>query len=278
MNFRLLYPGFHKKAVTFSYDDGILEDRKLIEILNRHHFKGTFNLNAGLSGVEKIRKDKFDKDIDCSHIVLEDNISLYDGHEISNHTFTHPHLEDISKEEQKKEYLTNTKELETLFHKKVNGSAYPYGSYDRNTFEVLRQLGVEYARTTRSTYSFSLPYDWLLWNPTIHHRDGRIDEILDLFLKDDSELSLLYIWGHAYEFAIDHDFDAFDGRLSRLSGNEDIISMTNHEIYEYAHAANKVYYRYGAFHNPSDMDVFINVDDKNILIQRNGDFPYDGTK
>ena len=50
MSFVLLYPGFKKKAVTFSYDDGILQDKTTVSILKNHHRKGTFNLNYGQSG------------------------------------------------------------------------------------------------------------------------------------------------------------------------------------------------------------------------------------
>ena len=43
-----------KKAVTFSYDDGISQDIRLIEILNRYGLKATFNLNSGLFGQQRI--------------------------------------------------------------------------------------------------------------------------------------------------------------------------------------------------------------------------------
>ena len=36
------------KAVTFSYDDGVEQDIRLIEILNTYGLKCTFNLNSGL--------------------------------------------------------------------------------------------------------------------------------------------------------------------------------------------------------------------------------------
>ena len=32
------------KAVTFSYDDGVPEDKQLLEIFNKYGMKGTFNL------------------------------------------------------------------------------------------------------------------------------------------------------------------------------------------------------------------------------------------
>ena len=39
-----------KKAVTFSYDDGVMQDIRLIEIFNRYGLRATFNLNSGLLG------------------------------------------------------------------------------------------------------------------------------------------------------------------------------------------------------------------------------------
>ena len=32
-----MFPGNLKKAVTFSYDDGVETDRRLVELFNRYH-------------------------------------------------------------------------------------------------------------------------------------------------------------------------------------------------------------------------------------------------
>ena len=37
-----------KKAVTFSYDDVVTQDRRLMEMMNTYVVKGTFNLNSGM--------------------------------------------------------------------------------------------------------------------------------------------------------------------------------------------------------------------------------------
>ena len=42
----LRYPGGKPKAVTFSYDDGVPQDLRLVEIFDRYGMKGTFNLNC----------------------------------------------------------------------------------------------------------------------------------------------------------------------------------------------------------------------------------------
>ena len=47
-DFYMAFPGFRRKALTLSYDDGVEQDIRLIEIMNKHGLKGTFNLNSGL--------------------------------------------------------------------------------------------------------------------------------------------------------------------------------------------------------------------------------------
>ena len=37
-----------KKAITFSFDDGVTQDRRLVEIFNKYGLKATFNLNSEL--------------------------------------------------------------------------------------------------------------------------------------------------------------------------------------------------------------------------------------
>ena len=39
------------KAVTFSFDDGITQDIRLIELFNKYGLKGTFNLNSERLGL-----------------------------------------------------------------------------------------------------------------------------------------------------------------------------------------------------------------------------------
>lgn len=67
------FPGGKHKVLTFSYDDGKLEDRRLVEIFNKNGLRGTFNLNTGIDQPDiRIPKDEW-KD-------------LYAGHEVAVHT------------------------------------------------------------------------------------------------------------------------------------------------------------------------------------------------
>ena len=47
MRYRFVrFPGGKCKAVTFSYDDVSVHDRKLLEIINKYGIKCTFNVNS----------------------------------------------------------------------------------------------------------------------------------------------------------------------------------------------------------------------------------------
>ena len=43
------------KALTFSYDDGVTQDRRLVELFDRYGLKATFNINSELLGKMCIR-------------------------------------------------------------------------------------------------------------------------------------------------------------------------------------------------------------------------------
>ena len=44
----LRWPGFKRKAITLSYDDAVIFDKRLIEIMDKYGLKGTFNINSGV--------------------------------------------------------------------------------------------------------------------------------------------------------------------------------------------------------------------------------------
>ena len=87
------------KALTFSYDDGTMQDVRLIELFNKYGMKATFNINSGLLGTERtlIREN-----VEVLHnkINPEDVKFVYDGHEVAAHTLTHPSLPKQEKDEE----------------------------------------------------------------------------------------------------------------------------------------------------------------------------------
>ena len=74
-----------KKAVTFSYDDGVEQDRRLIALFNKYGMKATFNQNSGI----QTRADTFTQgNIVIHRMNQKDMRELYKGHEIPSHDLT----------------------------------------------------------------------------------------------------------------------------------------------------------------------------------------------
>ena len=79
-----------KKAVTFSYDDGVTQDRRLVEMMNTYGVKGTFNLNSGMQSYANVWEHP--KGLLIHRMNTEGLKELYQGHEIAAHCLTHADL------------------------------------------------------------------------------------------------------------------------------------------------------------------------------------------
>jgi len=86
----------YRKALTFSYDDGIEQDRKLVEIFNKYGMKATFNLNTGIQTPES----NFEiEGVYINRMKQEGLEELYRGHEIATHGLTHAAPTGMTKEQ-----------------------------------------------------------------------------------------------------------------------------------------------------------------------------------
>lgn len=225
----------YKKAVTFSYDDGVTYDRKLIEIFNKYGIKATFNIITGnhepaanggwrtKNGV-LVRRNDF---------LTEEGKKVYDGHEIAVHTRNHPWLRKIDDESLKNEILKNRDDIERIFGEKPVGMAYPFNDYDDRAVKILSDNGFLYAREGRSTHSFDLQGDLLRFCPTCHHNDEKLFELAKKFVDMECDnLKIFYVWGHSYEFEDDGNWDRIEKLCAFLSGREDILFGTNRDVFE----------------------------------------------
>lgn len=94
MNF-MRFPDNRTKALTLSYDDGVQQDIKMMEILNKHGIKCTFNLNGNY--FEKEERSYAEGQIH-RRMARREALEVYNGelgkpHEIAVHGYTHPFLE-----------------------------------------------------------------------------------------------------------------------------------------------------------------------------------------
>ena len=223
------------KALTFSYDDGVTQDQRLISLFNKYGMKATFNLNSELLGKPG---SLLREGVTVAHVkpLPEEVRGIYEGHEVASHTLTHPMLPDQSDDEIIRQVEQDRLNLSELVGYEIVGMAYPGGgvNFNAHVADVIREhTGIKYARTTISNYSFDPQSDLLVFKPTVyHHREmDELERLADEFiaLKPDTP-KIMYVWGHAYEFDIHNDWDRFENILKRLSGHDDIFYGTNKEV------------------------------------------------
>ena len=251
------YPGGKHKALTMSYDDGRIQDRRLIRIFNENGIRGTFHLNSG-----RLQEE--------NRIHPEEIPDLYRGHEVACHTVTHPTIARCPLPEVAAEVLEDRKVLEKIMGRTIRGMAYPNGSFDDKVVEVFKSCGIVHARTVNQTLSFELPSDFLRWNPTCRHADPNLESLSKAFSEfhKTQYLQMFYVWGHSYEFDRDNNWEIMEKFAKDMGGHEDIWYATNIDIVDYLDASDRIQVSVdGTFaYNPNAISVWIEVDKKAVEI------------
>lgn len=224
------------KYVTFSFDDGVTQDRRLIALFNKYGLKATFNLNSSLFGLKggwELRGEW----ISHNKVFPSEVKQLYAGHEVAVHTLTHPNLTGEADETVVYQVEEDRKQLSRLVGYEVQGMAYPCGGVnndDRVAGIIRERTGVRYARTIECTNSFALPQNVYRLNPTFIAAAGQpLFELAEKFLQlETDEDQLFYIWGHSYEFDVSKQmpWERLEEFCQLIAGQKDIVYGTNLEV------------------------------------------------
>ena len=261
----MMFPGFRYKAVTLSYDDGMMFDPQLIERMDKYGLKGTFNLNSG-----QMAEKPYQEEYLHGRLTAEQCVETYQnsGHEVAVHGYKHLSLPAYDTATKMNDVLFDRRTLEQMFGRVIKGMAYAYGTYDDDTLDVLKKCGIVYSRTINDTHNFELPKDWLKMHPTCHHNDEKLLELAQKFVDMEVDYECWWswfnqsvkwfcLWGHSSEFFRDQNWDIIDKFGQIVGGREDIWHVTTGELYAYVQAFQSLEWSVEgkAVHNPSSIDV-----------------------
>lgn len=260
---RMLFPGGKTKALTLSYDDGVVQDRRLVRLCGRYGVKCTFNLGSAVLGYQGEATGPKGNPVDISKVSAEEVPSLYADQDIGGHGLYHSDLNAVGSPLAVYEIIEDRRRLEALSGRLVRMFAYPFGTFNADVKQVLRLSGYEGARTVRSTHSFSIPEDFLEWDPTCHHNDPELMKLAEQFCTGRSfGPALFYLWGHAYEFDGDDNWNVIEQFLQYVSAyRESVWFASNTEIIDYVTAYRRLIYAADGsmIYNPSAVAVWISV-------------------
>jgi peptidoglycan/xylan/chitin deacetylase (PgdA/CDA1 family) len=151
----LRYPEGKIKAVTFSYDDGTVHDKRLSDTITPYGIKCTFNLCGG--GWDKEDAEEY---------------MLGRGHEIAIHGWSHRGMDTLRPTEMIQEVLNCKTALEEKYGRFIRGYAYPDRAIRRDAHpdmyarvrNVFEELDIAYCRTLgAANEGFFLPQDFYNW-------------------------------------------------------------------------------------------------------------------
>lgn len=264
----LRFPGGRKKAFTISYDDNTTQDERLIELMKQYNIKGTFNIIPNWFAAEDA---VFPEGETYINVTEKKALELYDNEliEVANHGFNHTKMTCTPKIQQMEDLVKCRQKLEQMYQQIITGFAYPYGWYNEDLMQLLKEAGITYARTVHSTYEFSLPDNWLELHPTCHQADERLPELTEHFLKDSVEEQpyMYYVWGHTFEFDQQNNWHLIEDLFQSVSGRDEIWYATNGELYDYHTAYQNLVFSADAtrIYNPTATDLWVEIDRKHLI-------------
>ena len=261
------FPGDKRIAVTTSWDDGRVYDRRVVAAFNEWGLKGTFNLNSGkLTRTGQPAPEDSTGYLDASEVR-----EVFQGHEVAIHAATHPWLTRLDASQVVAEVLDDRRALEDLVGYPVRGMAYPFGCYDKHVITALRALGIVYARTVEARDPCFPPEEPLAWPATAHWMRSAPDPVHVRFEKLYQKKpygSVFYVWGHSFEFPNNNDWAGLEREFKPLAGKPDVWYCTNIQLFDYEDARRRLVLAANqrSAYNPSAIAVTVKIGEKMIDI------------
>ncbi len=189
--------------VCCCWDDGVVNDIRLIELLRKYHAKATFNLNPGLLPEKRQTPAWMPAETGggCNgfsngHVGLHEIRDIYGDFQVASHGWVHMHAHQHSVEEFVKDAVDAKKYLEDVFQRECPGYAWPCGAYTPVVCRKLLEAGFAYGRTTEYTDFVGVTDAPMRLQSSCHYMNRQFAE---KFRAAKASGNIFYFWGHSYE-------------------------------------------------------------------------------
>lgn len=186
------------------WDDGVVNDIHLIEILKKYNAKATFNLNPGFMKPERIPSCWVGVNnprwsyhgYHGGKVGQRELVDVYGDFQVASHCWNHECAGDVPDEVFLKAAVDAKKYLEDLFQRECPGFAWPCGKFTESTMKLLREAGFVYGRTCRNTDNVAGCRDTMMLASSCHFQDWNFAR---LYEEAKAKNGIFYFWGHSYE-------------------------------------------------------------------------------
>lgn len=221
-------PAHKQVLVTQSWDDGDINDVRLISVLRKYNAKGTFfifpskYIELKMTPAAAVAKDK-------RLIPFDQFLKLYKGFEVGAHGFDHPDMRKLTPEQLHHDLSYTRKVLEDWFKTPILGMAYPYSARNEAVYAAVKKNGYVYGRVVENAPNVFPPANPYDFHPTCHVNDPKFWQEFERVKKDGG---VFYFWGHSYEIRTEEEWKVFEEKIAKLSADPDVKWVTNLELFQ----------------------------------------------
>jgi peptidoglycan/xylan/chitin deacetylase (PgdA/CDA1 family) len=201
------------------WDDGVVDDIRLTELLRRYDATATFSLNPGL--YRKTRTFGWthgNKEI--WRLGIHELVNVYDGFDIASHSLTHPNLTAVPPDVLYREVTESRTILEDLFERSINGFCYPFDAYNDSVIHAVESAGYRFARGDRPGCIDFPPGDPFLFHPSCHFLSSHFWTLYETAKMNGT---VFFFWGHSYELINDDMWKHFERTLEKISSDREAM-------------------------------------------------------
>ena len=201
--------------IVQSWDDGVVDDVRLTELLRCYQATATFNLNPGLHQPYRSFSWRYGNK-EVWRLGRDELAAVYAGFEIANHSLTHPYLPDLSLADLTREVRDSRLILQDWFQQPVRGFCYPFGGFNAAVKEVIRTAGHVYARTVTKIDPVFPPADPLEFGANCWFADP---EFWICYQRARVINGVFLFWGHSYELMSEIMWADLEAKIARISAD-----------------------------------------------------------
>lgn len=201
--------------IVQSWDDGVVDDARLTDLLRRYRATATFNLNPGLHQPQRSFSWRYgDKEV--WRLGQDELVAVYAGFEIANHSLTHAFLPDLSSVDLRREVHESRLILQDWFRQPVRGFCYPFGGFNAAVKQAIQAAGHCYARTVSELDPVFPPVDPLEFGANCRFADP---EFWNRYQSVKAANGVFFFWGHSYELISEAMWADLEEKIARISAD-----------------------------------------------------------
>ena len=206
-----------RMKVAQSWDDGVVDDVRLTELLRRYRATATFNLNPGLHQRQRSFSWRYgDKEV--WRLGVDELAEVYSGFEIANHSLTHPYLPDLSPADLEREVRDSRRILQDWFQQPVRGFCYPFGGVNPAVKAAVRAAGHIYARTVNEHESVFPSADPFEFGVSCRFADPAFWNRYERAKANGNDV--FFFWGHSYELTSEALWADLEDKIARITADQ----------------------------------------------------------